>query len=268
MSGVQTPTTLATLRTDLLAFEWQGTVYSTGVDDARLASEPSPASFDATKFRMLPLTDAPTETASFYSGAVPRDEPAPPGQFNSPTAAEITELVKDGARGLDFTTGIFNLGGNLSPGVTTGEFPFGGTIKADAVGDGEPDIIFAKLGTDTRDTDVRLVDDAGNQLGDAVNINASADVGDSVGVLLLDLYNIGKTGGSTNLERPFTLFVVELSEFNLTSAELADAGGLEVDFPGGLDFTFLAANEGSIPTASGIETLQAPRAVKAMTTAA
>ena len=52
--------------------------------------------------------------------------------------------------------------------------------------------------------------------------------------------------------------MVELSEFNLTSTELADAEGLEVDFPGGLDFTFLAANEGSIPTASGIDTIDSP----------
>ena len=143
---------------------------------------------------MLPLTDVPLGPANFYMGAVPRDEPAPPGQFNSATAADITELVKDGTRGLDFTTGIFNLGGNLSPGVTTGEFPFGGTIKMDAVGDGEPDLLFAKLGGEINATDMRLVDDAGNQLGDAVNVNPGTAAGEFLGDLQVDLYDFNDTG--------------------------------------------------------------------------
>ena len=101
-----------------------------------------------------------------------------------------------------------------------------------------------------------LIDENGDQLGSSVNINPSSNGGDTVGNVKLIFRPIGGDGGFGG-DRALTLFLVDLEEFG-TAAELSSATALQVAWPGGLDFAFVAANEASIPTASGLNTLQTP----------
>ena len=103
--------------------------------------------FEATKYRALPMTDAPTTSNSFYVGALPLDENPPSNEFQSASPGDVTALVTGGSRGLDFVSGIFNL-----PSGITSTFSFGGSIDASAFNDGTPDLVFAKLGWDAAAT--------------------------------------------------------------------------------------------------------------------
>ena len=184
------------------------------------------------------MTNAPTdENNDFndYFAAVPSDQdPPPPDEFENASSGDITALITDGERGLDFVSGIFN----LPPGVVS-NFSFGGSIDPARVDDGVPDLIFAKLGGNIGSANAQLIDDADSPVGSAVNFNPNGDAGNFVGQVLLDFLAIGtvRTEGFDGT-RAVTLFLVELSEFG-TASEIASAADLEITWPGGLDFTFL-----------------------------
>ncbi|HEY5461623.1 MAG TPA: hypothetical protein VIJ95_00060 [Hanamia sp.] len=151
---------------DLLAFTFNGTRYSTGVDDALLSSHGD--AFVAEIFKALPvgsITGAVTSNTKLALGQL--YDGVDNGASNPAPVNSLTLYLTDGVNGLNLGTGIANLPqGNLIFGVTN--------INPAAIGDGIPDILVTQIADPSSGVDnYVLVDGSGNTVGTSQNISFS-----------------------------------------------------------------------------------------------
>ncbi|WP_307292336.1 DUF7507 domain-containing protein [Pedobacter agri] len=224
-------------RHHLLAFTWNGTTYSTGVNDAILAA--NGVSFSAQSFQAFPVRDV-TFLPNGTSANLVALGKAEAGNNNYPYAVPVTasSILTRGIRGLDIGSAFTNIPSNLP--LT---FDFGAITSAGQLGDGIPDIIITQIAAAGGSQDeVWFEDGNGNQIGTKIFINMSAvtEIGK------WDPFFFGIDNGSRqatyNGERPIRIWAADASQFGITTSNYTQPLILKYKLAGSSDPAFLAFN--------------------------
>lgn len=241
------------LQHNLLAFKTSnGTVYSTGVNNAKL-TENGVTGFQTTKFRALPILSVPLTSASssyFRATGALADGSASTAVTGSlpaiTTGEQKASLLTDGVQGLGLGSGLANL-----PTTTPLEFNLSAAgITQSNIGDGVPDILVSQIATpDSSFDQMYFVDVNGATVGTVLSISMNNNATNPIlGNWQVDFFNNDGTGatGFVNVPREMRFFTADLSQFGITTANAASARKL-IYKPGGTsDPAFLAFNEPSV----------------------
>uniref|UniRef100_UPI00130059CC hypothetical protein n=1 Tax=Psychroflexus aestuariivivens TaxID=1795040 RepID=UPI00130059CC len=254
----------------LLAFRFNGTNYSTGVDNAKLDN--NNVTYTSLTVRALPIASLPISGGgtSYFVGLGQLFDGIDNGVDNSATSpfpaitqgSEAASFLTRGPQGLDLGSCLANI-----PSGTTSRFNLSsGGIKTSQLNDGIPDILVSQIadpssgGTDR----LRFVNSSGTIVGNAVTIDLSNNtLFPAVGTWNPDFYNFNSTQNSGNSNfingtRDLRFFAVDLSSFGITTANAGDAVALVYEPRGTSDPAFIAFNEPSLGVASQISVNSQP----------
>ncbi len=236
----------------LLAFEMGGQTYPTGVPNSRLIDTDSNGFFDLldtdgdgtgdvalveTSWTALtPIQDI-TSGIRLEGALLDGNAVAAVGPLLTSGGAPFNPYLSQGTRGLDMAYSIANIG-------NTWFFNIQG-IQASAYNDGVFDILLTQVaapGASTNNT-VHLLDNSGNYIGNGVTVNWNTV--SSMGKHLTDGYFPNDAVQGTNSGKPIRFGGIELSEFNLTPAEITNAVALRLNISADADPAFFVVNDQS-----------------------
>lgn len=241
-SGV---TAVSTVKPDtshtLLAFTFNGTRYSTGVNNAILTSNGN--TFQNTVFNSLPISGLTGTVGSntkvglgaMYDGVLN-------GSSNPAPVNNIPLYLTDGIKGLNLGTGIANLpAGTLDFNVNS--------INPASIGDGVPDIIITQIADPSSGTDQYSFLDAGNSIvgsQNGISFNGISPVANWVA----DFYEASTNPltlavGFTQTERPIRLWAADFSFFGISAANYQNIVKFRIQLNGSSDIAFIAYNSTS-----------------------
>ena len=234
---------------NLIAFEWNGTTYSTAVNDAVLISKD--VFFDAQKFRALKIQslDYKPNGGTFFlqgsmiDGSATERVLTPPLTQGTSTPAELASRLTDGKNGLGLGTGIANIETNSV------YFRVGtNNLNLDGLNDGIPDLVVTQVAATGGANDVfKFIDAAGNQVGNEISV-AFGEV-PVVGNYNLDIFN-ASNGSIANYpaadNRPIRILVYDTSAFGITEENAPQVDRFVVTFSGDSDCAFIAFNANSL----------------------
>jgi len=231
---------------NLIGFTWNGSTYSTGVNDASLTSHGVafiPKNFQAFPVRNVTLNGTAALPAFGQLKDGVDNGPSVPQPFSIP--ANISAFLTDGIRGLDIGTGVAN--------VPTGTliFDFGSIIAPSQIGDGIPDILVSQIADPSAVLDsVYFTDGSGNLVGNKIAINHTAIA--SVGNWTADFYNANGTlsSGFTKTSRSLRVWAADISAFGISAANYSPALSFRYKLNGSSDPAFLAFNTDIIQVVS------------------
>ncbi|WP_432670964.1 T9SS type A sorting domain-containing protein [Flavobacterium sp. SM2513] len=241
---------------DLLAFRWNGTNYSTGVNNAKLAA--NSVTYTATKFRGLPINSVPlTGPSSAYfiglgalvDGLATTVDNGSTNPFAPITTGiqKATYLTK-GTQGLDLGSCLTNI-----PSGTPIRFNLSSNgITWSNVGDGIPDILISQVAqpSTTAADKFKFVNSSGVTVGNEISVLlSSAALYPTVGNWNVDFYENNSTQTTStfvNTERTLKFYATDLSAFGITAGNYANAVALIYTPGGDSDPAFLAFNEPSL----------------------
>ena len=239
----------------LLAFRWNGTNYSTGIDDAKLTS--NGVTYTALKFRALPIDEVPlTGGGSYYIGlgalvdglATATDNGATNPFIPLTNGREKAAYLTRGIQGLDLGSNLTNI-----PSGTPIRFNLSSNgITLANVNDGIPDLFLSQLAQPTGAEDTfEFVDASGVTVGSVVTAiftnNTDFPI---VGNWNMDFYENDSTGGIVNTQREMRFLALDLTSFGINGSNYADAVALIYTPSGSSDPGFFAFNEPSLGVAS------------------
>ena len=223
-------------RHDLLAFTFNGTTYSTSVDDAKLTD--NGVTFTPKRFKSYSTNGVEGRTnSSHYIIAGDALNFHLDTSGNEPSAIPTTSIVKgmsifesliDGVNGLDLGTGITNFNKD-----NTIKF-FSGNGDVGAIGDGVPDAIITQI-ADASDGSIDIyfyADIDGNVVGRPVGLNIRKD-GNNVGAGLLAKWRMDLFKFTSGLS--FQSALPTVCNTNHTDVKTLKMAGLELD-----DFEIIA----------------------------
>lgn len=231
---------------NLLAFTYNGTQYSTGVNDNALISHGQ--TFTQGDFWSLPLAG--------YSGSINSNTKVGLGEMydgvhngkgSASYANTIATYLNDGIKGLDLGTCVANLpAGNISFLVSN--------IRAANIGDGIPDIIVTQVADPSGSADqYAFVNSSGAVIGQtkAVSFTSIAAVGNWTA----DFYEASTnpmtlSSGFTNTDRPLRLWAADLSDFGITQANYSTIANFKISLSGNSDVAFVAYNNKTLSIAT------------------
>ncbi|WP_335964664.1 hypothetical protein [Galbibacter sp. PAP.153] len=249
----------------LLAFKAMGKTYATGagIANPRMKDTDTNGKFDMIDTDNDGTGDLPVEETTWVAlkpvtritNGIRLEGRAIDGDLNNAKGPLLTSggipfnpYLYEGERGLDMAYTIANIGNAWS-------FRLGGSV-ADAYDDGNMDILLtqgAMLLSGTNYNRLHLLDANGNYLGNGVEVNWNniPVVGNSI----VDQYNPNDTESQKNAQKGIRLAAVELSEFNLTEAEISQAVVFRLEISSGADPIFFAVNENSfVPGCISVDT--------------
>jgi hypothetical protein len=267
-------TSINTVRPDnthnLLAFRFNGTIYSTDVNNDIL--DANGVIYVSENFRALPVTTLPLSGgASYFAGLGANFDGLPTTTDNSATSPfnaittgnEVADFITRGVKGLDLGSCLTNI-----PLGTISTFNLSSAgVTESKVGDGIPDILISQVaqpsGSGAGTDQFYFVDSAGDLVGNRVTVDLNnATLYPSVGNWNPDFYNFNGTGnpGSslTNSSRGIRFFAIDFSAFGLTTGvggNVGDPVSLKYEPRGSSDPAFLAFNEPSLGVASTISVI-------------
>ncbi|MFT4193317.1 hypothetical protein [Ottowia sp.] len=223
---------------NLLAFEANGTVYGTGVNDAAVntyRAAQSQSSVVSAVFRAF----EPVATAIPATGGLNALPESGTYDSNKPRA----DYLSDGGNGLDLNTALFNI-----PQTT---LVFDATIgNAAAITDSVPDILVTQVGQpSTTVSDVFYFRDAnGNVVGNSVTITLSSVT--SVGRQNWQFWVPGDTTATVYASptRDLRLRAYHLSDFGITTGNMASVVAFVQQLSGESDLSFIAYNQSALQT--------------------
>lgn len=236
-----TQTSISTIKPDnshnLVAFKFNGTTYSTGVNDALLTSHGE--TFVAGDYRALPVhqvSGANTNTkiglAALYDGVA--NGPGSPRPANN-----ISMYLTDGANGLNIGTGVANLpAGQIMFSVTN--------MKLQLVGDGMPDLVITQIADPSGALDsYEFTDVNGNRVGNKVDVSLSAL--SPLGNWTADFYDASTnpmflSSGFTQTDRALRLWATDFSTFGINSSNINQIVYFRIRLSGESDMAFVAYN--------------------------
>lgn len=235
---------------NLLAFEWDGKTYSTGVSDNVLTTRG--VTYIAQKFRALKIQTLGFTTSTYFlqgskidgSNAITKLEPPLIG--TTATGAELAARLTDGVNGLALGTGIANIKAG------TAEFKIGtNNLNLTGIGDGKPDLIVTQVaepGGGTPDK-FKFVDASGATVGNELTVNF--DAVNPVGTYNLDLFRAdnGAVAFVPADQRDIRLLGIETSSFGINSGNSSLVDRFVVTFSGNSDCAFIAFNTESLKIA-------------------
>ncbi|NWL00897.1 hypothetical protein DM790_08745 [Flavobacterium collinsii] len=234
---------------NLLAFQWRGKTFSTGVDDAKLTA--NSVSFDAQRYRALKIQSLGFTVDTYFLQGSMIDESAtnriltPAMAGSSASGAELAARLTDGANGLSLGTGI----ANIAPGMA--EFKIGtNNLNLTGINDDIPDILITQVAATGGTADVfKFVDAAGHTVGNEISVNfGSVTV---IGTYSLDLFRAsnGAPAFVAADNREIRMLGLETSSFGINSTNAAQVDRFVVVFSGNSDCAFIAVNTKSLKIA-------------------
>ena len=223
---------------NLLAFTFNGTQYSTGVNDATLSSRGQ--NFVPGDFWSLPLAG--------YSGTINSNTKVGLGQMydgvhNGRGSASypntITQYLNDGIKGLNIGTCVANLpAGTISFLVSN--------IRPANIGDGIPDILVTQVADPSGSADrYSFINASGAVIGTTREITFNSI--QPVANWTADFYEASNnpmtlTPSFTNTDRPMRLWAADLSDFGITQANYTSLKNFRINLSGNSDVAFVAYN--------------------------
>ncbi|MBB4602148.1 hypothetical protein HNQ93_002283 [Hymenobacter luteus] len=223
---------------DLLAFEVNGTRYSTGVDDALLSRRG--LRFVSGDFRALPVAAInSTLTSNTKIGVGALYDGVANGASTPAPANGLATYLRDGRKGLNLGTGA----ANIPKGTLTFEVS---SITTGGVGDQVPDVVVTQFAdpSDSQDQ-YQFTDENDNVIGNTVTVvfTSIPPVGDWVA----DFYEASQTpmrleAGFTQTNRQLRLWTADLSAFGITSTNAGQIRKFKVLLSGNSDVAFVAYN--------------------------
>ena len=244
---------------DLLAFAWNGTTYSTGVNDALLTS--NSVSFTAANWEALPIESVPytvnsgSSTCSTWSV---QDYFGPAlgsaATITDPMGAcysgeELASYLTAGTNGLDLGSAVIN----LKPDNSLITFPVL-SVDPSAINDGVPDVLVNSVAQPSATADTFSFREAdGSTLVGSTLSQTLADA-DSVGRWTMDLYN--KDGSGPYLEgvdRDYRLLAFDFSDFGITTSNYSSIRQFNWSIDDETDTAFVAVNSGSVTVSATTE---------------
>jgi len=226
-------------KNNLLGFRWNGTNYSTGVNDVLLATKISfvPGIYQAFPVKNIPL---PGTNSNFVGLGQLEDGVDNGGVYPYSVPITVSQILTRGTQGLDMGSCITNIPSTAQP----LSFNFGAISNPSQIGDGIPDIVITQVAQATGALDeVYFEDGNGNLVGNKISINQSAI--SSIGNWLPDFYN-PNTGiiqpGFIKTERPIRIWAADASAFGITVANYQQPLVLRYKLGGSSDPAFIAFN--------------------------
>jgi hypothetical protein len=222
---------------NLLAFSFNGTRYSTGVNDALLTSRNDV--FTAGLFRAMPmnnLTGVANSSTKIGLGYMADGVANGPGAV--PPSRNLSQYLVDGPNGLDLGTCVANLpAGTMFMSVTN--------LQATNIGDGVPDILVTQTADPSSKYDRYCFTDInGNMVGNYVDINLTNI--SSVGTWTADFYEAtGSTilaPGYTATQRNIRLWAADFSMFGINASNISSIAYFKIVLSGDSDIAFVAYN--------------------------
>jgi hypothetical protein len=225
---------------ELISFSYNGTRYSTGVNDALLTSHTLP--FSPGTYNALPMSNiagAVTSNTKIGLGAMAD------GVFNGAGPAPSRTLgpyLNDGAQGLDMGTCVANLpAGTMFLSVSN--------IQAAKIGDGIPDILVTQIADPSTSYDsYEFTDINGVRIGSSLNVvlNTISPVGQWVA----DFYEAtGSTilqSGFTQTQRDIRLWAADFTTFGINASNIGNIAYFKITLSGTSDIAFVAYNSATI----------------------
>ena len=221
---------------NLLAFSYNGTRYSTGVNDALLTSHNDV--FTAGLFRAMPmnnLTGAANGNTKIGLGAMA--DGVANGAGPAPSR-NLSQYLNDGPNGLNLGTCVANLpAGTMFMSVTN--------LQSANIGDGVPDILVTQTADPSSKYDRYCFTDInGNMIGNYVDINLTNI--SSVGTWTADFYEAtGSTilsSGYTATQRNIRLWAADFSSFGINASNISSVAYFKIILSGDSDIAFVAYN--------------------------
>lgn len=223
---------------DLLAFTFNGTRYSTGVNDALLTTHAD--IFIPEIFKSLPIgsisgtmsSNTKLALGQLYDGV--DNGPSNPAPTNS-----LTLYLTDGSNGLNLGTGIANLPkGDLNFSIPS--------LNPAVIGDGVPDILITQIADPSAGVDKYEFTDASNQTVGVVKSISFSGV-DAVCNWTADFYEANTNpatlgSGFTKTDRPIRIWAADISDFGITAANYASIRHFIIHLNGSSDIAFVAYN--------------------------
>ena len=252
---------------NLLGFTYNGTTYSTGVDDAKLTD--NGVSFVPQTFRAIPLDNVPTSGGGNYYVALGQmydgrhaavdNSSTAPFQGAPLSGSVLASFLTDGVHGLNIGTGLANI-----PAGSVLQFNLGASgISAAAIGDGVPDILFAQIADPTSVGDrLKFINSSGATVGTEFTFNLSSPfLFPRLANWMADFYNPNSTQNTSsfiNTLRSIRMLALDLSQLGINSTNYTEVTQLVYTTSGQSDPAFVAFNEPSVSLPSRLGIVSQP----------
>jgi hypothetical protein len=224
---------------NLLSFSHNNIRYSTGVNDASLASHGE--TFIPGDYRALPVSSLTgSVTGNTKIGLGEKYDGVTNGKSNPSPANNIPYYLTDGIKGLNIGTCVANLpAGSLSFAISN--------IDLAAINDNVPDIVITQT-ADPSGVDFdryEFTDINGNRVGNYVDIILSNIP--SVGNWVADFYEASTNpmtlgGGYTKTERGLRLWTGDFGVFGINASNISNIAYFKIILSGNSDVGFVAYN--------------------------
>lgn len=218
----------------VLGFKCGETIFSTGVNDAAMEASLGSDGFTPLSFESIPIPSVTASGGQYYKGAAWDGDLENSTPATSIDADSLATYLTDGDQGLNVTTGINNI-----PEMLLTYLP-ADAPNADKMGDGIPDFLFSQIAwTGGVEEKIFLSDSDGDILGDTITLTFS----DWVTKWFADGWTINSgNNATTKADRPMYLTCIELSDFNLSTDDVANIAAINVKTSGSSDPAFFAYN--------------------------
>jgi hypothetical protein len=226
---------------NLLSFSYNGTRYSTGVNDASLSAHGE--TFTPEVFHALPMQNfTGTITSNTKIGLGAMADGVYNGTAGTPPSRTLGKYLNDGINGLDLGTGVANIpAGTMFLSVTN--------LQAGLIGDGVPDILVTQIADPSSKFDrYEFTDVNGNKVGNSLDVlltnitpvgNWVADFFEATGSTVLG-------SGFTQTQRAIRLWAADLSAFGINPSNIGNIAYFKITLSGDSDVAFVAYNTTSI----------------------
>jgi uncharacterized repeat protein (TIGR01451 family) len=211
----------------LLAFEVNGIIYSTGINNALLDTKLGSGNYNnITEYEALPVEKINTVAGSYigipyrWGGIEQLGGGLKTGYYTLPQSA-TTYYLTDGTHGLEMSTAVFNIASGFNS-----EYPIQ-TINPAEIGSATtaPDIIVTQMGEPGSTDTFKFIDNSGNTVGNSVSVVLGGI--DPIGKILWAffnpstlLYSSPQPGNSTPSAntRDIRMRVFDLEDFGLNAS--------------------------------------------------
>jgi hypothetical protein len=240
---------------NLLAFEFGGQLYSSGVNNTTLSN--NGITYSSGNYKALPaiLNGVVSGTSNLIVAGAKKDGTISSALFTHPSIRDLTmeNVLTDGINGLDLGTGYTNLASG-----TTSNFIVNSIIPT-KITDNEPDLVFTQIADPSGSSfdKYKFLDASGNIVGQELSVIYQSIP--RLGTYYLDLFSVPNglslsvakpTGvfatGGNNVTREIRLIAFKLSDFGITTTNYSQIRTLVATSSGVSDCAFVAYNANAV----------------------